>query len=164
MDLQALAEKTRIPVRRLRHCLDQDLIPGFKIEIADNLAGRPRRFHEDVGFVIACAATLIDAGILRTTVRIFMGGLGLVELPRTNQLAILAFFEQRARGVAELGDNTNMRIIFRGRGEPIDTGWVHPGNPARLDKNYQPLTKVSLDIGAVGQRVFGWPRRAEQHG
>ena len=57
MGVQALAEKTGIPVRRLRHGLDQDLVAGFKIEIADDLAGRPRKFHEDVGFVIACAAT-----------------------------------------------------------------------------------------------------------
>jgi hypothetical protein len=158
MDLQALADRTRIPVRRLRHCLDQNLIPGLKVEIAENLAGRPRRFNEDVGFAIACAATLIEAGVLRSTVRVFMSGLALVKLPDNEVPVVLSLFQHQTAGIASLGDNVNMRIQLEFKGKSIDTGWVHPGNPADLDRDYRPLTMITLDIGEVGRRTFGWSR------
>jgi hypothetical protein len=158
MDLQELARRTRIPIRRLRHCLDQGLVPGLRIEIADNEVGRPRKFHDDVGFAISCAATLITAGIARSTVRVFMGGMAKLTFPDAEKLVLLAFFERQASGTAELGDNVNMRMQLEALGAAYDTGWVHPGNPAQLAATYQPLTRIVLDIGQVGAQVFGWQR------
>ena len=156
MDLQQLADRTGIPIRRLRHCLDQGLVPGLEINIADNLAGRPRKFAEDVGFAICCAAKLIETGIDRSTVRTFMKGLATVTFPGSRELLILAFFARRAAGIAQLGDNLNMRVEITAHGEVVDTGWIHPGNPAPLSQEYRPMMAISLDIGQIGCQVFGW--------
>ncbi len=53
MDLQQLAARTRIPIRRLRHCLDEGLVPGLKFQISEDEVGRPRKFNEDVGFALS---------------------------------------------------------------------------------------------------------------
>ena len=158
MDLQELAERTRIPVRRLRHCLDEGLVPGLKIQIAENEVGRPRRFHEDVGFAICCAAKLIEAGVDRSTVRAFMNGMSEVTFPNSQKLVIVAFIERQAKGLAHLGDSCNMRFELEVSGLPHEVKWVNPGNPAPLVPEYRPMTIISLDIGQVGTQVFGWSK------
>lgn len=159
MDLQDLAERTRIPVRRLRHCLDEGFVPGLKIQITENEVGRPRKFNEDVGFAICCAAKLIEVGVERSTVQAFMAGLSKVTFPNDDKLVISAFFEQQAWGLAHLGDGCNMRFDLEVAGTAHATKWVNPGNPAPLDPQYRPMTIISLDIGQIGTQVFGWPKR-----
>jgi hypothetical protein len=158
MDLQELAERTGIPIRRLRHCLDEDLIPGLKIEVAHNEAGRPRKFHDDVGFAICCAAKLLEAGIDRSTVRVFMGGLAKLALKNEESPALWILFNRRTNGIAELGDAINMRIRLELDDQVVDSGWVHPGNPATLSSDYRPMTIIALDVGQVGAQVFRWPK------
>ena len=156
MDLSELAARTKIPIRRLRHCIDEGLVPGLEIAIAENQTGRPRKFHEDVGFAICCAATLVAAGIDRSTVRVFLAGLAAVTFHDTDQPVIIAVFKLRARGTAQLGDNINVRIQLELGPDKYDTGWIHPGNPASLDPAYHPLTTIGLDLGQIGEKVFRW--------
>src|SRR5262245_52839072 len=74
VDLQTLHERTGIGKRKLRYCLDHKLIPELSIELADDEAGRPRRFADDVGFGIVCAARLLDLGLPHETIRLFLAG------------------------------------------------------------------------------------------
>lgn len=158
MDIQELAERTRIPIRRLRHCLDEGLVPGLKIQIAENEVGRPRKFNEDVGFAICCAAKLIEVGVERSTVQTFMAGMSKVTFPNDHKLVLVAFFDRKARGMAHLGDGCNMRFDLEFAGMTHSTKWVNPGNPAQIDPEYRPFTIISLDIGQVGTQVFGWSK------
>jgi hypothetical protein len=155
MDLQELAERTKIPVRRLRHCVDEKLVPGLEIESGTNEVGRRRRFNEDVGFGLCCAATLVDAGIHRSLVRVFVGGLTKVKFPGTSKPVLVRFFELQAEGFAELGDSVNIRIIVAAPSKH-DTGWVHPDTGAPFHKSYKPLTTIGLNLGAIGKKVFNW--------
>lgn len=158
MDLQELAKRTDVPLRRLRHCLDEGLIPGLNIEIGEQEVGRRRKFHEDVGFAICCAAKLIEAGIDRSTVRVFMDRLVKLAFSDGSKLVLNAFFERQATGTAGLGDNVNMRIQFESP-HPYDTGWVDPDDPSRISPGYRPLTVITLDIGQLASQVFGWGRK-----
>ena len=157
MDLQELAERTNIPIRRLRHCVDEDLVPGLKVSVSEKEVGRRRKFHSDVGLLICCAARLVEAGIDRTTVRIFLSGLLKVRFTEENKSAFITLYQEQATGIAQLGDKLNMRIQLKVAGTGLDTGWVHPGNPARLAEEYRPITSICLDIGQIGTQVCGWP-------
>ena len=155
MNLQELAERTSIPIRRLRHCLDEGLIPGLKIESGDYEIGRRRHFDPTVGFALCCAATLVEAGIDRSTVRVFLGGLAKLKFPRTNKLVIIAIFARKAQAFAELGDNVNIRVTVESN-PSYATGWMHQATGDRPGSNYQPLTTIGLNLGAIGRNVFNW--------
>jgi hypothetical protein len=153
VDLQILSQRTGIPVRRLRYCLDHNLVPGLDIEISANEAGRPRKFHEDVGFGIACAAVLVEAGFGRTTARNFLEGLLQIKLPGQGGLALVAVLTSSVAARAELGDGVNVRLICPDLGH--DGRWSCPGNPAPLDSSYVPTTYIGLDLGRIRDVVFG---------
>lgn len=146
-----LSQRTGIPVRRLRYCLDHNLVPGLNIEISANEAGRPRKFHEDVGFGIACAAILIEAGFGRSTARNFLKGLLEIRSPR-GELALVAVLTTPVAAQAELGDGVNVRLICPKLGH--DSRWFCPGNPAPLDPSYSPRTYIGLDLGQIRDIVF----------
>jgi hypothetical protein len=72
MDLHTLEERTGLALRSLRYVLDHRLVPGLNIQLASKVAGRPRRFSDDAGFGIACAAVLLQAGVQRKRVHQFL--------------------------------------------------------------------------------------------
>jgi len=159
VDLQTLSQRTGIPIRRLRYCLDHNLVPGLRIEISANEAGRPRKFADDVGFGIACAATLIGAGYGRKTVAYFLKGLLETYLhyeEGDRELALAAVLRRDdCTARAELGDGVNVRVVFHvpGCDTGCDTGWVCPGNPAPLVKSYHPTTYIGLDLSRIRDKV-----------
>ncbi len=81
MDLQQLHERTGISNRKLRYCLDHALVPG--VSIGQDEVGRPRKFHEDVGFGIVCAAKLLELGLPHETIRLFLRGFVRSSLSKT---------------------------------------------------------------------------------
>lgn len=154
MDLQQLHERTRIPLRRLRYCLDHGLVPGLYIQPTPDKAGRPRKFHEDVGFGIVCAAQLLELGLAHERIREFLRGLLSITLPGKSgeKLALAAVLDQKGPAKAELGDGLNVRIVVDEL--EYDSGWVVPGNPAKPEKSYRPLSIITLDIGQIRDIVF----------
>jgi hypothetical protein len=154
MDLQELAQRTEIPIRRLRHCLDEGLVPGLRTESHAEI-GRRRRFHEDAGFALCCAATLVTAGIDRSMVRLFLGGIARVNFRKTATPVIVVIFKRQAESFAELADNANLRVKVEAPWT-FDTGWrpLNPGDPP--DGSYQPRTTIGLNLGAIGKEVFKW--------
>jgi hypothetical protein len=155
MNLQELSTRTNIPIRRLRHCLDEGLIPGLDLESGAYEIGRRRRFHETVGFALCCAATLVEGGIDRSTVRVFLGGIAKLKHPKTNDLLLTTILNRHAQAVAELGDNCNIRVRVP---KPLayDSGWIQPDTGAQLHASYQPRFTIGLNLGQVGAAVFGW--------
>lgn len=153
MDLHSLSQKTRFPVRKLRYCVDHGLVPGLKIELTTGEAGRPRKFNEDVGFGLTCAATLLDAGFNRSAVRRFLKALLSITLGsgESEKLALVAILERQFPAVAEFGDGMNVRVVVG----DWDSGWRCSENPAPLDKSYRPTTYIGLDLGQIRDRVYG---------
>jgi hypothetical protein len=154
MDLQQLHQRTGIELRKLRYCLDHGLVPDLHIQGAPNEVGRPRKFAEDVGFGIVCAAELLRLGLSHDRIRGFLRGLLSIKLgiEGGQKLALTAVLERACPAKAHLGDGLNVRIVVDEHG--YDSGWVAPGNPAKLDPSYQPLSVLTLDIGQIRDRVF----------
>jgi hypothetical protein len=80
---------------------------GLRIEIAEGAVGRPRRFHEDVGFAICCAAELIETGLDRQTVRTFMAGMTEVTFSDGKKLLMMRFIAQMDKSFALSLDKTH---------------------------------------------------------
>jgi hypothetical protein len=155
MDLQQLHQRTGVPLRRLRYCLDHALVPDLYIQGTPDEAGRPRKFAPDVGFGIVCAAELLKLGLAHERIRGFLKGLLGIELcgKGGTKPALAAVLEQSYAAEALLGDGLNVRIVVEEL--EYDSGWVVPGNPAKPDRSYRPLSIISLNIGQIRDRVFG---------
>ena len=155
MDLQTLHERTGISKRKLRYCLDHRLVPGLNIELAADEAGRPRKFADDVGFGIVCAAKLQDSGLPHETIRRFLAGMMEIELPGpgTPKLALVAILENGLPISGHLGDGMNVRLVAD---DPsYDSGWRVPGNPAKISADYCPTVEVVLNLKKIRDEVFG---------
>jgi len=156
VDLQELHDRTGFSTRKLRYCVDHQLVRGLNIEIASGEAGRPRKFGEDVGFGIVCAARLQELGLPHETIRYFLGGLLQIEFPGRGRkkLALAAILEQRLRATAHLGDGVNVRLTVDAV-QPWDSGWFASGKPVKSPVDYKPTVVVSIDLGLVFDQVYG---------
>lgn len=151
MDIQQLHERTGINKRKLRYCLDHALVPG--VSIGKDEVGQPRKFHDDVGFGIVCAAKLLELGLRHETIQLFLRGMleARFETP-PNQSILATILTQELAAKAELGDGLNVRVMLDGVKE---CQWHAPGNPAPLASSYQPLVVVTLDLGGIFRQVLG---------
>lgn len=157
MDLQELHERTAIPRRKLRYVLDHGLVPGLPVEIAAGEAGRPRRFHDDVGVAIVCAARLLELGLPHETIRHFLAGLVKIELRGKGrgrgEPALRAVLERRWPATAHLGDGVNVRLTVEDL--EYDSGWHAPAGAAPVPRTYRPFVHLSLDLGRIQAQIFG---------
>ena len=157
MDLQTIAELTRLPIRKIRYVVDHGLLPGRRVEGQPDLVGRARILTDLEGFAVACAAILLESGVKKETVVEFMAGLSMFpmgRIPRGKRsiYAIEKAFEQRDTAAeAFLADGMNLRFKF-GRD---DTGWVQPGTYARLSHGYQPRMVISIDLASLRDAFLG---------
>lgn len=159
MDLQSLQQRTGIPIRRLRYVVDHRLVPELYIDLTPHEAGRPRRFAEDVGFGIVCAARLLDLGLPHKVIRRFLDGMLQIELPASKRGpakgALVAVLEQGIDACAELGDGLNVRMLAPD--VSYESPWFAVGNPAPLSKSYRPTVVVTLDLGQIRKQVYSGP-------
>lgn len=153
MDLQQLHAQTGIDLRKLRYCLDHELVPGLRIAPTPGEAGRPRKFAEDVGFGIVCAARLLELGLPHKSISGFLEGMLRCRIARKGceKPALLAVLEQTVPATAQLGDGKYIRIRVPEYG--YDSGWVSPNHRVR-GGDYRPIVIVELDIGQIRDQVF----------
>lgn len=157
MDLQELHDRTGINLRRLRYCVDHKLVPDLHIDLTPGEAGRPRRFAEDVGFGIVCAAVLLDIGLPHERIRWLLRSLLEIKLsgkgpPKPTLVAVL---ERPAPAQAYISDDGRVRIVVAEYG--YDSGWIVPGAggvQAKPDKHYEPRGYVALNLGRIRDQVF----------
>lgn len=152
MDLQILAEKTGIDRRKLRYCLDHELVPGLKIQITADEAGRPRKFAEDVGFAIVCAAKLLELGLPHDSIRRFLKGFSEIQLTGGSSALAAILSHGHEPAVVYLGDGVHVRLVVEEL--DYDSGWRSPGKRTRPNHNYRPEVTVGLDIGQIRRKVF----------
>jgi hypothetical protein len=154
MNLQELHERTGIELRKLRYCLDHDLIPGLHVKSTPDEVGQPRKFADDVGFGIVCAAELLKLGLPHETIRGFLAGMLSIKLggKGPKKPVLVAVLERPTPAMAYLGDALNVRIVVKEYS--YDSGWFTPGNRARLAPDYEPIVIVTLDIGRIRDLVY----------
>jgi hypothetical protein len=151
MDLQTIAELTRLPIRKIRYVLDHRLLPGLRVEGQPDLVGRARILTDLEGFAVACAAILLESGVRKEAVIEFMAGLsgfpmGRIPAGKRSIHAIQKAFERTVTPAeALLADGMNLRFKFGHE----DTGWVQPRTYAPLSHGYQPRMVISIDLAHV---------------
>jgi hypothetical protein len=173
MDVQTLATKAGLPVRKVRYVLDQPVLPGLRGRLQTHLAGRPRSFTEREGYFIGLAALLLEGGVRRRTVIEVMERLANLSWPAVAaragwpnatqravappRTALEAAYSWRCESAALLvGDGVNLRL----RLGPVDTRWLEPRTLARLSEDYRPLVLIQVDLAQlrVGFLQPGGPR------
>jgi len=153
MDLQTIARRTQLPVRKIRYVLDHRLLPGLRVAGQPDAVGRARHVTDLEGFSIACAAVLLEAGVRKQAVEQLIDGLAAYPVReiagrRRPVTAIeAAFLSPTAQAEALLGDGTNYRF----RVGKTDTGWIQPKTFARLAADYQPRAVIRLDLARLRQ-------------
>jgi len=154
MDLQELHRRTGIKVRKLRYCIDHDLVPGFPIDLTPDKAGRPRSFAEDAGVGIVCAACLLDLHLRHDTIRTFLGALP--RIPIRGDGPPLPLFvkvlEQRFPAEAQLSNDGKIRIVVHE--VDYDSKWMNPDDQSKPDADYEPQAFVTLNLGMIRDQVF----------
>ena len=149
LDIQTIAAKTRIPVRKIRYVLDHHLLPGTRIKTDAERVGHPRSFTDVEGFGIACAAALLVCGVKRDAVIEFMEILcdytwENAQRGRRRMTAVEAAFLPQREAIAKLGDGLNVRFQIGER----HTDWLQPVTFAQL-KDYHPRGEIRLDLGRI---------------
>ena len=154
MDLQELHRRTGIKVRKLRYCIDHDLVPGFPIDLTPDKAGRPRSFAEDAGFGIVCAACLLDLHLRHDTIRTFLGALPNIVIPgdMPPQRLLVKVLKLPFPAEAQLSNDGKIRIVVHEL--DYDSKWIHPDDQSKPDADYEPQAFVTLNLGMIRDRVF----------
>jgi hypothetical protein len=154
VDLHTLHVRTGIDKRRLRYCVDHRLVPELEIELAEDEAGRPRRFADDVGFGIVCAARLLEIGLPHDVIRFFLRGLLNITLggkgPRKR--ALVAILEYKWRALAELAEGKYVRITVDEL--DYDSKW-RVAETGEIQNDYTPTVTVKVDLGKILDQIQG---------
>jgi hypothetical protein len=170
MELQEIAEKTRLPLRKLRYVIDHRILPGLRVKIDESAVGGPRYFTELEGFAIACATTMLIGGLKREAVILCMDGLAELtwegalysKRPGSNQqeqakkmreLCFYSSFYGDGSATAMLADGENLRVQVKQR----DTGWRQPKTLVRLDDDYKPVVILQLDLAQIRTQMQEHP-------
>jgi hypothetical protein len=134
----------------LKYVLDHDLVPRLKWDIVKDEVGRPRKFAEDVGFAIVCAATLLKLGLSHRAIGRFIAGLLEFRFAAAEPHPGLAFVLRRnSPAWADFGDGEFVRIRLKPGDDPE---WIRPGKTGR--KAYSAAATLTLDIGRIRDDVY----------
>jgi hypothetical protein len=154
-NLQDLSNLTGIPVRKLRYCLDHQLVPPEGWFVGDAEIGRQRRFNLDAAIYLVCAARLLIAGCKRDAVRRLLRSADLLG-PQTHRKKIYlphisgAIFGATP-AVVDFGDDTHARWRVGGK----DSGWMRLGRAPKADIDFEPTVVISLDFANVRKSLTG---------
>jgi hypothetical protein len=169
MDIQSIAQRARLPVRKVRYVIDQRLLPGLRARLQTALPGQPRSYTDMEGFFIACAAVLLDGGVQRRTISEIMARLADMPWPlpgtpdasptskhrivgRPQTVLTMMYRASKAASEVLIGDGMHLRLRLHG----TDTGWLESRTLVRLEKDYRPTVVIQLDLGVL-RTAFGRP-------
>ncbi len=150
MDLQTIHLRTKLPSRRLRYVLDHAMIPDLQIVLAENEGGQPRTFRDFDGFRIACAATLLEAGMKREPAAQFVAAMACLPWGKGGPY-LAQVFKLEKPASALLGDGQAMKVEF---GSKPPRGWYRVDTLVQLDK-FDPVVVVEINIGRVRDTLLG---------
>lgn len=164
MNIESIARVVRLPPRKVRYVIDQQLLPGARGAPQADVRGKPRSFTELEAFFVAGAALLLEGGIKRGTVIAILKRLAVMPWPltpgplplssmqrgaaqpRTGMEA--AFSWAREPTALHIGDGVNLRLVSG----KVDTGWVEPRTWAPLRPDYVPQVSITVDFAQLRAR------------
>lgn len=152
MDMAKLAERTGMPVRKLRYVFDHRVLPGLAGDSSGQ--GIPRTFTAFEGFGIALAARMLGAGLTRHLVA---AGLAAACRPGAGHAPLYRAYEACA-GRLEVGDGRYARVRAERRpgvAAALDTGWLPLTDGDRAPDGYCPAVLVSVEFGTLADIVRG---------
>ena len=149
MTLQELADRTGIPLRKLRYVVDDDLIADLSLEVAENEAGRPRFFSDILAMEIAIAAQLSTAGLKRTAVRHFFWIL-MHHRPDYFWDILRKALAGGPEVLAEFGDGSFVRIKIGAK----DLGWKSLPERPGAAKDCNPSVIVALNLSRLALKIM----------
>ncbi len=153
-DLAQIADRSGIPLRKLRYVLDQGLLPAGKV--ASRGRGAPRSFTSFEAFGLVTAALMLRAGLKRTLVRDCLAVLCRAPGRDIDEVPLYRAFAADLSARLEVGDWQRVRLSGSGRlpRMTFDTGWLPlPGSPAPAGAN-APLVTLVLDVGQIRRVTF----------
>lgn len=159
MDLQEIASRTGMPIRKIRYVIDHRVLPGLRAEGQPDAVGRARFLTEFEGFGVACAAMMFELGLRKEKVIEFLDVLCSFSWEQKSSQrhptpALLKAFDRRANpAVVMLGDGVNVRIQIGNR----DTKWFRKDKGHPLPEGSEPLGFVTLDLARLRDTMLATP-------
>jgi hypothetical protein len=156
MDLQTLADKTNLSMRKLRYVLDHGILPATRIDPDDSRRGHPRSFSEAGGFNIALAAILLDAGLRRELVSRFFEGMTAVDsrfrlkLSHAGNLLQAASEPQRNPCLAHILEGRYLSVTIGDQESP----WIDLESLRKAKLVATPRVAVTIDMGQIRDDVL----------
>jgi hypothetical protein len=152
VDLNQIVHAVGLPIRRVRYVLEHRVLPGA--EKASRGHRVARTFTGFEAFGIACATTLLEAGLRRPVV----SGLirALVKAPRGASALTIPFYKAYAsRGPLklEVADAANYRLIGPSLTDTLQARWLQIATGSPLDNAYHPLVVLSVDVGHLRDAI-----------
>lgn len=152
-ELSTISQRSGVELRKLRYCVDHELVPERTWFLAEHEAGRPRRFDSIAAVYLVCAARLLESGVRRDAVKSLMQQVGRLMKPGRNPLNLPliaeAFFSQ-AEALIEYADGSH----YRCRVGKTDSGWLSFDGRLRPAPDFLPVAVISLNVSLVRKRLL----------
>lgn len=155
MDLQTIAARTNLPLRKLRYVFDHRLLPGLQVKHATEMIGHPRYLTPLEALGVACAAALVEGGLRREAITTVLDGLMARQSVPARQKSGLTLLEKASQpgvspALASLADGDYLRLHVGNH----DTKWLKRGTFAKA-QDYRPRVVVQVDLAAIRDALAG---------
>ncbi len=157
--LRQISEITSIPIRRVRHILDQEII-AHRRWYSDDEGWASRRLNLDGAILAAAASHLVSVGFGRSRVREIIASAEAIQPkylkknPLNHSWLDVVLFEDRETSVIEIGDGNHLRMTAGTR----DSGWYQlTSDSPILEKDYSPIVTTVIDMFRIRQLFTSTP-------
>lgn len=153
LDLATVASRTGIELRKLRYCVDHELVPEHTWHTAEGEHGRPRQFDEVTAVLFVCSALLLDAGVRRDAVKWLMGRITRFQKPKPNPLnmSLVSYNIQARKPLTVMAaESTHCRWLAG----DLDSGWIDTENGFKRDPRFQPFVSIAVDVQTVAKTIL----------
>lgn len=147
MDLQTIAKRTGLSLRKIRYTFDHRLLPGLRVKHATRLVGHPRDLTDTEALGVACGAALVDGGARRDTIIALLDALVETRWSDRGGQAYPALawanFAASDIALASVGDGRYVRLQVGKH----DTKWMEAaGGGVRPEYSPRVLLQVNLAL------------------
>jgi hypothetical protein len=153
IDLSELSSRTGLSLRKLRYCIDKELLPGEYCYSEESAVGQARQLTLEAAVFLACAAVMLESGCKREIVRLFMRHVlrevKAVRNPLRRPL-ILAGVRGEKDAHVELADGEHLRMVV---GQE-KTEWASLSKSWSRNPTHEPNVVISINVGRIGKQVY----------
>ena len=155
-ELSTISQRSGVELRKLRYCVDHELVPERTWFLAEHEAGRPRRFDSITAVYLVCAARLLESGVRRDAIKSLMQHVGRFMKPGRNPLHLPliaeAFASRQVDALIEFAEGSH----YRCRVGKTDSGWLCVDGKLRpAAPDFSPVAVISLNVSLVRKRLIG---------